>query len=132
MNVLIIDDNQIDLLINQRVVKNLMPEAEIKSCISAIDAIKHLEELYNSQQINKLPDIILLDIRMPIMDGFEFLEKLQESPSIQVKVPQVLMVTSSIDPQDVQRSNEHPLVKGFIGKPLKINALQEIIKKLNF
>lgn len=109
-----------------------MPEAEIKSCISAIDAIKHLEELYNSQQINKLPDIILLDIRMPIMDGFEFLEKLQESPSIQVKVPQVLMVTSSIDPQDVQRSNEHPLVKGFIGKPLKINALQDIIKKLNF
>ncbi|GCD76815.1 response regulator [Thermaurantimonas aggregans] len=132
MNVLIIDDNQIDLLINQRVVKNLMPEAEIKSCISAIDALKYLEYLHINQEFEKLPDIILLDIRMPIMDGFEFLEKLNESPSLKLKIPKVLLVTSSIDPLDVQRSNEHPLVKGFIGKPLKMNALQEIINKLNF
>ncbi|MFN4298680.1 MAG: response regulator [Thermaurantimonas sp.] len=128
---MIVDDNQIDLLINQRVVKNLMPEAEIKSCISAIDALKHIEQLHTNDEVEKLPDIILLDIRMPIMDGFEFLEKLRESPILKLKVPIVLMVTSSIDPLDMQRSNDHPLVKGFIGKPLKMNTFQDIVNKLN-
>lgn len=132
MNILIIDDNQIDIMINNRVVKNVLPEAHVRSCISAVEAIQYLDELSKNQRITDLPDLILLDIRMPMMDGFEFLEKLEEMPILTHKVPNIIMVTSSIDPVDLNKSNQHKLVKGFIGKPLKLNSFKEILEKLNF
>ncbi len=130
MNILIIDDNQIDLLINQRVVLNILPDAHVKSSISAIEAIQYLNEITEQDRKDLLPDIILLDIRMPMMDGFEFLEKLSDMSCLKIKIPNVIMVTSSIDPMDINKSNENALVKGFIGKPLKINQLREILKNL--
>ncbi|MFN3951368.1 MAG: response regulator [Thermaurantimonas sp.] len=130
MNILIIDDNQIDLLINQRVVLNILPDAHVKSSISAIEAIQYLNEITQQGRKDLLPDIILLDIRMPMMDGFEFLEKLIDMSCIEIKRPNVIMVTSSIDPMDINKSNENTLVKGFIGKPLKINQLRDVLKNL--
>jgi CheY-like chemotaxis protein len=76
----------------------------------------------------KLPDLILLDLNMPIMDGWQFLEWQTQTPIID-KIP-TFILTSSIHPQDMSRAKLFPMVKGFISKPLTQEAMDEIATKL--
>ncbi|MDW3211770.1 MAG: response regulator [Reichenbachiella sp.] len=83
-------------------------------------AIDHL--VGNGQ---RLPDLILLDINMPVMDGWEFLEKFSEM-SVSQDIP-VVMLTSSINPDDIEKARAHQLVKGFLSKPLNKAKLDEVL-----
>lgn len=132
MNVLVIDDNQIDLLINQRVILNLRPTAHVVSCLSGIEGLKFIEQCISGGICEQFSDLILLDIRMPLMDGFEFLDKMLDMIKHCEKRPFVVMVTSSIDTGDYEKSQTYPEVKGYLSKPLKQTAMLEILEKLNF
>ena len=77
------------------------------------------------QADNVRPELILLDINMPVMDGWEFLEKFSELPFSE-KIP-VVMLTSSINPDDIEKAKSHPLVKGFLSKPLNQEKLDEVL-----
>ncbi|WP_420582039.1 response regulator [Reichenbachiella sp.] len=83
-------------------------------------AIEHLEA--NNEH---LPDLILLDINMPVMDGWEFLEKFSEM-TVSKDIP-VVMLTSSINPDDIEKAKSHRLVKGFLSKPLNKDKLDEVL-----
>src|SRR5690606_17827038 len=107
MKYLLIDDNPIDLLVNGKVVGNLDHDAVIIEKRSAREALAYLK--------GEKPelDIILLDIKMPIMDGFAFIEEYKTIKSLLSSEIHIFMVSSSIDPQDVNRSNENPEIAGF-------------------
>lgn len=73
-----------------------------------------------------LPDYIFLDVRMPEMDGFQFLEELNNLPKEPLKYICVFMLSSSLDQKDIVRSQQFPMVKSFLSKPLDIQTIKEI------
>lgn len=75
----------------------------------------------------EIPDLIILDINMPLMDGWEFLESLKNTMSSAVPV---CMTSSSIDPDDKSRADKHPMVVDFIEKPFDQNRVKKIIDSI--
>jgi CheY-like chemotaxis protein len=127
--VMLVDDNEIDNLINQKMIEasNICEHIFIHSgAKSAIEFLKNIEKLAKGPVDLYLPEIIFLDIDMPLMDGFQFLdefERLSESIKKQCKV---VMLTSSLNPQDMNRAKKNQFVLKYINKPLT----QENLKKL--
>jgi len=76
----------------------------------------------------EIPDAIFLDVNMPKIDGWGFLEKYGEIPV--VKSPIIIMLTTSMNPEDQLKADANPLVKGFKNKPLTEDHLKELQKEL--
>ncbi|SDR73370.1 response regulator [Gramella sp. MAR_2010_147] len=88
------------------------------------DAIKHLEPIIKSNQPS-LPDVILLDLNMPIMDGWQFLDEFTAIPCTKEII--IYIVTSSIDPHDVAKASEYDKVSNYLIKPISSQKLQELL-----
>jgi CheY-like chemotaxis protein len=121
MHVLMIDDNPIDLLINAKVLRTISPEVEVDQVSSGNEALEKLKQLAHQQQ---LPHYILLDIKMPIMSGFEFLEAFRELEIQGKEGIKIIMVSSSIDPKDRAMAFSSPQVVDFLEKPLQVERVK--------
>lgn len=95
--------------------------------ISAKSALEEIRQHITQQGV--IPDIIFLDIRMPEMDGFQFLDELKNLPKDPLKYLNVFMLTSSLDQKDIVRSREYPMVKGFLSKPLDMLTVKDILSR---
>ncbi len=127
-SVMLIDDNEIDNLINQKMIEAASITQHIYTHTGARSAIEFLKNIEKLEDISAkiLPDVIFLDIDMPLMDGFQFLdefEKLLDSTKNKCKI---VMLTSSINPQDVNKSKEYTYVKKYINKPLSQDNLEKL------
>ncbi|MBB2145273.1 response regulator [Pedobacter sp. LMG 31464] len=123
--VMLIDDNEIDLKINAKLISITKLFEEIIICQSAEEALDYLSRNMNDD--DKLPNFILLDIQMPEMDGFEFLEQYKKfSTALTDKCP-VAMLSSTLDFGDTQRAEANPYVIKLLKKPLSPKELAELI-----
>jgi len=125
--VLLIDDSDYDNLFHERVIRKseLVENVIIKT--SGKEALDYLIE--NQKQSKENPDIIFLDINMPGMNGWEFLEqyqKLEESGKSKVVL---IMLTSSDNPNDIAKSKEYPEITDYKIKPLSSPVLEEVIER---
>ena len=126
---MIIDDTEIDRFIAQRFLKKYFFAEEVivqDSAESALDYLKKCE--FN---VAALPQFIFLDIRMPEMDGFGFLAEYEKLPSAIKSKCIIMMLSSSLSPDDHERVKNIRYVSGFISKPLDAEKLNEVVHPSN-
>ncbi len=124
IHVLLIDDNKIDNYIAKHNITKSKIAKKIDIHTSAIDALEYLEPLKSNPE--EFPDIIFLDIQMPEMNGFGFLEEFKKYPEAIHAQCKIIMLTSSNDPEDIKHSLQYPFVKKFFTKPLLLNMLENL------
>lgn len=121
--VMVIDDNPVDLYIAKKILEKTSFADEILAYNSAIDALQYLR---NNNGEQALPDVILVDIYMPEMSGFEFMEAYRDLPAELKRHCKVYIISSSIDSKDIRRANEDENVVAFQEKPLSKEFLNAI------
>jgi len=128
LRIILVDDNEIDLLLHERLITL---QQISRTIISFNNANKALEFLSSNITLHRIPPtIILLDIQMPEMDGFEFLEAFDSYP-IKIKSQcHIIMVSSSLDHGDINRTNANPLVVKLLRKPLLAKDLRETVLEI--
>jgi CheY-like chemotaxis protein len=123
-HVLFIDDDPIFTGISKSLAKRAgAPEVSICS-----DGPEALDELHTRVRVDyeEFPDVIFLDLNMPNMDGWTFLEEFRKFPDWSVKKCQVYILSSSNDRYDIERSRSYEMVRDFITKPLTADKLQSL------
>ncbi len=128
VKILLVEDNPIDAFIAQKVLMLSGAEARLDVADGSAQALKLLENQY--QDNRELPDLILVDLYMPGMDGLDFLEAFAALEMPDKNKIIVLMLTNSADP----RLNAKAIAlgaNGIIGKPLSIAVLKDLVKSMN-
>lgn len=122
--VLLIDDNEIDNFINERMIttSHFSEEVIVKnSCDAALEYLQSLENQDN------YPEIVFLDLNMPVKDGFAFLEEFESLPEAIKTTSKIVVLSSSISPEDISRASTNPHVFKYVNKPLSEKYLEAII-----
>ena len=124
----IVDDDKIYTFLVERTIEQTNLVDLIKVFGNGLDAIDFLKK--NADNPDSLPEIILLDLSMPVMDGWEFIEEyMLLSPKLGRMIT-IYIVSSSISPHDIAKAKSISSVTDFIIKPISKENLIEIFKKL--
>lgn len=125
--ILLIDDDEITNFINEVLITSMDITNSVTIASSGRIALNYMEENCNDER-HDCPDLILLDINMPAMNGFEFLTKMKTCSHRYSSIP-VLMLTSSKDPRDEQSAKSHAIA-GYLVKPLTPANLLEALQTI--
>lgn len=121
--ILLLDDDKINNLICTKVIKQCIPDVKLSVFISPLEALNWISNL----AAEDFPEILLIDINMPEMSGWDFLNAYYNLPILLRKNTRVFMLSSSIDRGDIEKTAKNDLINGFIHKPLTKERILEIL-----
>jgi len=127
VSVLLVDDDEINNFISIKLIKKALVSTEIMACLNGKFAIDQLLEIQKSDP-KKMPNYILLDINMPIMNGWEFLDEYKRLNIDPLGRCKIFIISSSVFSNDINKARSYPLVKDFISKPLNVEKIVELFK----
>ncbi|UPT68877.1 MAG: response regulator [Sphingobacteriales bacterium JAD_PAG50586_3] len=120
------------LLIDDDPSNNLLTKISIKKIIGAVDVVdftlpeRGVEYVVNEYSNSPVNTVLFLDINMPVLTGWEVLDKLTEVAHLVVPHISIYILSSSVDPADKQKAVSNPLVTGYLEKPLTRDTLRSL------
>ena len=123
----LIDDDDVIAILHPAVIKRVDPEALIEVFRNSMEALTYLSTLRGQGEAP--PDFIFLDIDMPFMNGFELLSSLIAEDEIFLQNTKVIILSSSVDSRDIEKSKQYKIISDFSSKPLSIPYLTELLSK---
>ncbi|MFK7746372.1 MAG: response regulator [Roseobacter sp.] len=124
-HILLVDDDKVTNLLHQRQIRRRQLARHVDVVTDGQAALEFLQECADSNVA--LPELILLDINMPRMNGFEFLESYAALPNKPDQIPTIVMVSTSTLRKDKARAVRSPLVANYVTKPLRDIDLERIV-----
>lgn len=127
LHFIVLDDSKLDCFIAEKVIQNIGRSESVHSFLQARDALSFIkdrtEDEYNT--------ILFVDIQMPMMNGFEFVEAFDKLPADKKEKYIVFMLSSSINENDIAKVKTFPTIRKFINKPLTGQTISVVLQSLN-
>jgi CheY-like chemotaxis protein len=125
--IMCIDDDPITLMLFKKVVQKASFAKEITNATNGEEAILLINNIKNQET---KPQLIFLDLNMPVMGGWEFLDLFNASNYFTLNNTKVIILTSTIDPEDIKKSKSYPNVIEFLSKPITVEMLDYLKSKI--
>ncbi|HEU0137117.1 MAG TPA: response regulator [Flavobacterium sp.] len=125
--ILCVDDDPITLMLYRMVIKKAEFANEIFTAQNGEEALAFFDNIAASGTLD-YPKLIFLDLNMPIMGGWEFLDRFKDSRYQNFDEAKVIVLSSTIDPQDIDKSKTYPIVIDFQSKPISREMLDDLKK----
>ena len=126
LSFILIDNDHVNNLINEKMISVAFPDSEVNIFIDPNIGFEYINSKVKASSSKKT--ILFLDINMPEMTGWDFLKKIEDTKSIAMEKLTIYMLSSSVEPLDLQKSRLNNHVEGFLEKPLTINFLKSLIE----
>ena len=128
--ILCVDDDPITLMLCKMVISKSSFSKEIITAQNGEEALNYFDNLKLNnlgEKINNYPTLVFLDLNMPVMDGWDFLDHFsKEEYTSFFKDTKVIVLSSTIDPADINKSKTYPMVIDFISKPITKEVLENL------
>ncbi len=129
LNILLIDDDPVFILYSKKTIESTGCAVKLTVCAHGQAALQHLAN--TKQDISVLPHIIFLDIDMPVMDGWLFLEEYERLETELRKNAVLYIVTSSPDAFEINKSRQYESVKGYLVKPVSKEKFRQLFSSFS-
>lgn len=126
--ILLVDDDNICNFITKKLIEKLGYKNTIGIVENGKSALSFLEKTIKDLK-NPMPQLILLDINMPEMDGWKFIEGFEKLPDEHINSVNIVMLTSSISPYDIKKAESTACIAEFITKPVSLETMKAILEK---
>jgi CheY-like chemotaxis protein len=131
--ILCVDDDPITLMLSKKVITKASFSNEIITSQNGEEALHYfntLKDANTEHQLKKHPQLIFLDLNMPVMGGWEFLDHFNSEAFSEFKNIKIIVLSSTIDPEDLAKSKTYPMVIDFLSKPITLTMLEYLKNKI--
>lgn len=131
--ILCVDDDPITLMLCKKVITKALFSNEIITALNGEEALNYFDTIERTNpdsELKKQPRLIFLDLNMPVMGGWEFLDRFNSADYSEFNTIKVIILSSTIDPEDLERAKKYPMVIDFLSKPITVEMLDYVKKKL--
>ncbi len=122
---LLIDDDEIISVFHPATIHRAISNSKIEVTPSGTEALELIDVLIKDGETP--PNFIFLDINMPEISGFEYLDRLTEEEKIFLKDSQIIMLSSSVNHKDIERAKTYPMIRDFVSKPLTVEYIRSLV-----